>query len=300
MTQKKSFCILEVPIDSIGISGGTEKAPNALREAGIARAINALGSTTLPVEIRDETRDPETGIKGFGDVCKTTSVIGKHVKEVLQKGQNPFLVGGCCTELLGAMAGACDYLGKTETEIGLAYLDGHMDLYDGNTSPTGESADMPIATLLGYGPEQFKPFLGNSALLKAENLVLIGYRDSEEASALEAMMPEDVGVKLYFDADTVRKNGAALVGKKTYDHLSKRPGKYWVHLDFDVLDQDEFPATDYLMPNGLTWKEVVSILKPLVSNEGMIGMSIACYNPEKDLDGKCAEELVNNLGLLFS
>ena len=35
---------------------------------------------------------------------------------------------------------------------GLAYLDGHLDLYDGRTSTTGEPADMPVSVITGRGP----------------------------------------------------------------------------------------------------------------------------------------------------
>jgi arginase len=39
-------------------------------------------------------------------------------------------------------------------DVRLVYLDGHVDLYDGRTSPTGEAADMPLAVLLGAGPPE--------------------------------------------------------------------------------------------------------------------------------------------------
>ena len=48
---------------------------------------------------------------------------------------------------MGAAPAARDVLGR----IGLAYIDGHVDIYDHRTSPTGEAADMPVAALLGLG-----------------------------------------------------------------------------------------------------------------------------------------------------
>ena len=45
-------------------------------------------------------------------------------------------------------------------DLGLVYVDGHLDFYDGVTSPTGEAADMPIAVLLGDGPA---PWVGRVA-----------------------------------------------------------------------------------------------------------------------------------------
>jgi arginase len=58
-----------------------------------------------------------------------------------------------------------------------------------------------------------------------------------------------------------------------------------VHVDVDVLDRREFHATDYPNDNGLTAAELARLLSPLIRSPGMIGFSLACYNPDKDLDG---------------
>ena len=57
---------------------------------------------------------------------------------------------------------------------------------------------------------------------------------------------------------------------------------YWVHLDVDVLDMTAFPATDYLMPNGLDLDQLAGVLQPLTQHPAMIGFSLGCYNPSKD------------------
>lgn len=43
-------------------------------------------------------------------------------------------------------------------------------------------------------------------------------------------------------------------------------GPYWVHLDVDVLDEAELPATDYLLPGGLTFAELGELMQPLVAS----------------------------------
>jgi len=73
---------------------------------------------------------------------------------------------------------------------------------------------------------------------------------------------------------------------------------FWLHFDVDVLDQDVFPATDYLMPGGASWDEVGALLDPLLSSPALVGASVACYNPEKDPDLACGRALVEALGAL--
>ena len=67
-------------------------------------------------------------------------------------------MGGCCSLLPGALAGAR----RVDGRVGLVYLDGHLDLYDGVTSPTGEAADMPISVVLGRGPQAWVDAAGST------------------------------------------------------------------------------------------------------------------------------------------
>jgi arginase len=70
-------------------------------------------------------------------------------------------------------------------------------------------------------------------------------------------------------------------------------GAFWVHLDVDVFDQAAFPATDYLMPNGLTLDTGRELLRALGADRRLIGLSVGCYNPEKDTNGSNGRELID-------
>jgi arginase len=67
--------------------------------------------------------------------------------------------------------------------------------------------------------------------------------------------------------------------------LAADGGRFWVHLDVDVLDERAMPATDYLMPDGLLWDELAALLRPLGASPGLAGLSLGCLNPEKDPGG---------------
>ena len=46
------------------------------------------------------------------------------------------------------------------------------------------------------------------------------------------------------------------------------------------------------MPGGMTWNELVAVMRPLASSPRLIGASLGCYNPEKDPDGGNGRALV--------
>jgi arginase len=283
-----TFSLIGVPIDSVGRSGGTEHAPAALRALGLSDAIGGSDRGDLDVRIRGEERDPATGIVGSPDVMTTTLGIRRAVDASIRSGERPFLAGGCCAELPGALAGARDALGR----VGLAYLDGHLDLYDGVTSPTGEAADMPVAAALGLGPQAWVQAAGGASL-SAGDTVIVGYRDLEQSLADGMVDPGSLEGLTHVDVQAVRSRGPALVGTETEQVLTRSPGRFWLHLDVDVLDESVFPATDYLFPGGMEWPELLDVMRPLGSSPALIGVSIGCYNPEKDPDGTCGRALVD-------
>lgn len=285
----KPLAVVGVPVDSVGRSGGTEHAPAALRELGLLDAAGADDAGDLDVRIRGEERDPETGIVASRGVLDTTATVRGAVAEMVGRGERPFLAGGCCSEVPGALAGARDALGR----VGLAYLDGHIDLYDGDTSPTGEAADMPISVALGLGPAAWVEAAGGASL-KPEDAALVGHRDQEESRAYGMTQPEELGAGVIsIPVDELRAQGSDVVGARVAEAFASKP--MWLHLDVDVLDQDVFPATDYLMPNGMSWEELMPALAPLASSPSLVGFSLGCYNPDKDPGRACGRALVDAL-----
>jgi arginase len=296
----RQLVITGVPIDSVSAQAGhaepfgTELAPVALRAAGLAAAVGAADAGDLPVRLVGRVRDEQTGVIGWPSVLAITDAVRLQVRDVAAGGAVPFLVGGCCTLLPGALAGARDAAGP----IGLAYLDGHLDTYDGQTSPTGEAADMPVSVIAGNGPLAWSESVG-APLVGRDRLALLGPRDRAEAQTLGSVLPEDCGLGTELSPAQLRERGVAAAGQDAARRLSDDGGRYWLHLDVDVLSEEVFPATDYLMPGGLDLRELRDLMEPLARGPGLAGMSLGCYNPGKDDDGSGARALVELLRQLL-
>lgn len=269
-----------MPIDSVGRAGGTELAPAALREHGLIASLGAEDAGDLPVSIRDDDRDPESGVVGIGDVLEVTRAVREAVRERAAAGSRPFLIGGCCTLVPGALAGMRD----AGLPCGVAYVDGHVDVYDGKSSPTGEAADMPMSVAFGLGPAAWVEAAGGASVTPGE-FVVLGARDPEEAEDIEELMAGPLGASEVLHPIDLREEGPAAAAARAAERL----GRFWIHLDVDVLDEREMPATDYLMPGGLDWEELEALMGPLGDAPGLAGFSLGCVNPEKDTDGNYVE-----------
>jgi arginase len=287
-------CTLGLPIDSVGRTEGmpspfgTEKMPAALRAAGLVDGLGVPDHGDLDLHLVGSTRDPDSGLVAWPSLDPVTRQIREAVRSLLADDQRPLLLGGCCALVPGAVAGLRDAVGAAA----LVNVDGHLDLYDATTSPTGEAADVPVSALLDLGVPAWNASIEPSPVLRPEHVALVGHRDTEEARSFGSTMPEDVGIGGSWDVASVKQDAPA-VAAAVVGHLGPTP--YWLHLDLDVLDQSVLPATDYLMPGGLNWPELTSLLGPLVRADGFAGMSVACLNPDKDLDGRCARETSEGL-----
>lgn len=295
------FTTVGIPIDSVGLGDGerhgTELSPDAVRAAGLRR-LGWADAGDLDVRIPDGRRDAASGLVGIDGVLAATTRIRDDVRERIERGERPFLLGGCCTLLSGALAGARDALGGA---LGLVYVDGHLDFYDGVSSPTGEAADMPVAVVLGRGPDAWNERVAPLPVVPPPAVAILGFRDPDELADLEGRLAElrSEGL-LAIDADTIARDGPAAAAEAALAHVGRAAERVWFHVDLDVLGEDVFPATDYLMPGGLDWPALVELLRPLAAAEGLVGWSVSCYNPEKDPDGSCGRALVDAIEQVFA
>jgi arginase len=249
----------------------------------------------MPVRIVDATRDPATGIIGYASVERLTRVVRTQIGKIIKAGEIPVVQGGCCSMVMGAVAGAKD----SYDSVAVVYIDGHMDLYTGETSPEGLCADMPSAILLGYGPLQLADAMGKQALLAPEELFLLAYRDEELAQADGSLMPADFRGRLkHCNVHDLRDRGVENVAEETLTYLQRTRKKFWLHIDWDVMDENVLPSADYLMPNGLTWTEFETLVRPFVQAEELVGVTMSDYNPDNDpslIDGQKIVEMVERL-----
>ncbi|MGH2987037.1 MAG: arginase family protein [Solirubrobacterales bacterium] len=290
------WAMAAAPIDSSGRDRGEARAPAALRAAGLAKLPGIEDRGDLEARIADPVRDPATGVIGFADLVDSTEAIAAWVAETAVGPHRPLLVGGDCSLLPGVFAG----LRRAGIEAGLWMVDGHPDAYDGTSSPSGEAADMELTFLLGDAPRALAEIWGGDErpLLDSRRVAVLGHRpaasDPEVARELGGV-PSEV---LLVDAPAIVERGAAAVAAQATALLAGLPA--WLHLDLDTLDAEVFPAVSYPQPHGLDWDSLAELAEPLATAPGLIGISVADLEPERDPDGTHSRRVVAFLGELLA
>jgi arginase len=296
--EQRGVVVLGAPMESESLLEGVNLMPAALRDAGLDPALRKIGVAVadlgdLDIRITDHVRDPATGIIAYRQVCDATEKIREGIPQLLDSPDIPLVIGGCCGILVGIIAA----LRERYHRVGLAFVDGHLDYYDGASAPIGALADMELAILSGRGPRALTALVGEPPLVHATDTWVLGFRDR---SVMRELGAPDALVELpdahFVDDASVRRNGPSEVGTIAAEALAERPGRFWLHVDLDVLSPAAMPAVDDLVPGGLGWDELTDLLRPLVRSDALLGIDVAIYNPSKDPGHALAPRIVQLLG----
>lgn len=282
------WVVVGAGLDCSGTGRGEDKAPAALRDAGVVPALEARDAGDVPILVNDRTRDPATGIVAVHQLRMAVAAIRARVADVLRSGDQPLVLGGDCTVVIGAAAAVRQHIGP----FGLVFIDGHPDYLDGASSPTGESADMDLAILTGHGPPGLVDLGGTPPLVEPADVVLVGHRSGDlgaDVAAERARLPD---VVTQVDSPALAAEGGHRVGRRL---VANRTSPWWLHLDLDALDEQALPAVTYPQPGGLGWDDITALLAVLGAGAGLVGVTVADFRPDLDTDGWYARRIVDLL-----
>lgn len=80
------------------------------------------------------------------------------------------------------------------------------------------------------------------------------------------------------------------------ERVRARTGRWWLHVDLDVLDPDVFAAQGLPDvpddPGGLTWERLTRVLTTAVGVGDAVGWSVTIDDPEQDPGSDDARRIV--------
>ncbi len=276
------------PYDN-GTARGLDQAPNALRALDVVERIGAIDmGDVVPPPYSDFTR-PAKRTRNEAAVASYSRALANAVAAAASN--YPFVValGGDCSIVLGCLLGLKQ---RGHSHIGLVYLDAHADFATPEISRSGSAASMCLALAVGRGDTPLARLGGDEALVRPQDVVVIGRRDDADAPIYGQDELKSSGM-LDLSPNRVRESGVHAIANATLERLeASGVDGFWIHVDADVLDPGVVPAVDSPEPGGLSLDEVASILEPLVRHRLALGLELTIYDPVLDPDRASAARLV--------
>jgi arginase len=286
--------LLGVPTSAGAFAPGQEKAPAALREAGLAQALSDRG-----VEVRDLGDRPvwrwrpdreHPRAQNAAVVAEIARDTARRVEAALADGGGPLLVlGGDCSIELGVIAGHGD-------GVGLVYLDLHPDLNTPESVVEGTFDWMGMAHALaldGADPEVVAA-APRTPLLRDDQVVFLGY-GPREARPFELDVMVRRGLAGVPSDELTRDPEAAAA--RALEALPSGFERLLVHFDVDVIDfNDAQLSEEGIRGDGITLDAAMRALAVLARSDRLSAITITELNPEHgDEQGEELRRFVDGL-----
>lgn len=265
---------------------GTCRAPEALRSAGLHGAVSPAAIIEMPRPTYSAKPQAGTRLRNGPALRQFNLALAEHVNDALSGGSFPLVIGGDCSVLLGALAGA-----RRHGPISLVHIDGHSDFrHPGNYDPEsalGSVAGMDLALATGRGEPLMTDWPGiEPPLVPDWRVVQIGERESRRADfPWPDINDTDINRIDVFKALAI---GSAAVIGDAFSVLNGADGAFWIHLDVDVLDQEIMPAVDCPGSPGIPPEQLTEILRSLLRDDRAAGVTLTIFDPDLDPDGRYA------------
>lgn len=257
------------PDPGCGDAPGVFQALGIAQELTSAHRIAAWKTTITPLEGSDKTTI----------IANCASRTARVVYATLMAGDFPIVLGGDHSCAIGSWRGVAESLpGKP---LGLIWIDAHLDSHTPETSHSGALHGMPLACLLGAGPEQLTAGI---QVLQPQHVAVIGVRSFEPE---EHALLMGLGVRVFFMDEVIRR-GLDDVIQEALTIVQSGTAGFGLSLDLDAIDPNDAPGVGTPAPSGLRAADLVSVLARLRDHPNLLALEIAEYDPYRDVEGKTA------------
>lgn len=272
----RPLSVIGAPSSAGAYGPGQERAPAVFRAHGLLDRLAAAGREVVDWgdgrQVRwrpDETR-PEAA--NAGSAANVASELADNVAAAIARGHDVLVLGGDCTVELGTVIGAQ----RDGASVALAYIDMDADLHTPATAE-GFLDWMGVAHLLGIeGTTDELASLGRRRPIlqpDAVRLLAAGNITPPEQATIDRLgvHVETLQTVVAAPADVLSRTSS---WAQAYDRLL-------VHVDIDVLDNDQFPiAENQDRRGGLQLAQLAALVVELCSHPNFRALTVCEVNPD--------------------
>lgn len=290
--------IIGAPTDIGAGMRGASMGPEALRVARLQAMLESQG-----VEVEDHGNlqgpgnpglPPVDGYRHLAQVTAWSRAVYEACHADFDAGRLPILLGGDHSLAIGSIAAAAQHARSRGRRLRVLWFDAHADSNTSALTPSGNIHGMPVAILLGHGPEELTGISGQTPAIRPDEIREIGIRSVDLG---EKKFVHELGFEVY-DMRYIDESG---MRQTMNDALSGLGRDTHLHVSFDVdfLDPDFAPGVGTTVPGGPSYREA-QLCMEMVADTGLLGsLDVMELNPAQDNHNRTAEVAVDLVGSLF-
>ncbi len=219
--------------------------------------------------------------------------LASYIEQQLQSGHFPVILGGDHSCAIGSWSGV-HRITQHQGELGMIWVDAHMDSHTPATSHSGAIHGMPLAVLMGHGDPLLTELNGPSPSLNPQHVCLLGVRSYESE---EQQLLEQLGVRV-ITMEEIQRIGFAQAWEQALQIAGGASAGFGISIDLDAIDPKEAPGVGSPESNGIHSAELLSALHRIHQRPEVLALEITEYNPYRDHDNATARlmaELIHAL-----
>lgn len=212
-----------------------------------------------------------------------------EVKSILQKKELPLVVGGDHSCAIGSWRGLLE---SSEKDVGLLWLDAHLDSHTFQTTPSYAIHGMPLACLLGYGEDNFVP----KNVLQPENVVIFGARSWEPG---EKDLLTFLNVRI-FEMQEIWDRGLDVCFTEALSIVNRPELNWGISLDMDMFDPSIIPGVCSKENDGIMPSEFLPLMESskFWQKDNFKMFEVVEFAPSRDTNLETFKTLVKIISLL--
>ncbi|HZZ40651.1 MAG TPA: arginase [Acidobacteriaceae bacterium] len=293
--------VIGVPLDLGASRRGVDMGPSAVRVAGLEARLESLGHEVrdggdVSVAIAETKRSGDQSAHYLKEITETCTRVADMVLKALTEGMTPVILGGDHSVAAGSVSGVSEFYRRQNQNIGLLWIDAHADINTPETSPSGNVHGMPLAALLGLGPESMANILGFKPKVRPENVVLVGVRDID---ATEKQNIHRAGVTEVYTMRDIDERGMRSVMEEALRAAGRGTAGYHVSLDMDWIDPEDAPGVGTPVRGGATYREAHLAMEIIADHGRMVALEVVEVNPVIDEHNRTADLAVELISSAF-
>jgi arginase len=289
--QPKKIALIGAPSSAAAFSAGSEKAPAALRAAGLAQKLQSAGYEVVdygdcaPRLFADD--EEHRRARNLTEIVAGLNDLKTRAELAVKSGALVLVLGGDCAQVIGVLTGVRRYY----KHVNLLWFDRDADLNTPASTPSGRIDGMVVAHIIGKGAPELVRFWSDAALVREPDVTLFGLEriDPPEQEFLSKSPMRHI------DAADIQSKGASKAAHDALTQVHADAREFVLHLDIDVIAQEDFAAVNVPGSGGLRFDDVRTSFVEFAKHKNLLGFDVAQYNPDKDADGSGANKLVDLL-----